>query len=436
MRRRRVVQICGATDGAQWMVDLSAGLCERGYDVTAIIAGADGDTARRLEQAGVPYEVSSQNLTSESRIVEMVARIPRIGVRLSLLVHAAALLRRALSLALVLRRLEAEITHAQIFNSIILGRLAAYVARVPVRISMVPGPWHLEVPTFRRMDIRTQWMDTVLVGGSQRITDLYREAGVPPRRTRTIPYCGDAAKFDPALADGRRFRKALGLDPDVPLVGQVAHFYPIVAAPYAPPLAAGRGLKGHEDLVEAASIVLRTRPDVRFVLVGGGWEAAGEVHKQQIEERCRELEIDGQVIFTGRRDDIPDALAAFDVSVQCSLNENYGGTIESLLMQRPTVATRVGAMPETVREEETGLLVEPRDPPALAAAIMRLLADPTLAEKLGRRGRELMLEHYTTEAMTEAVAQLYEELLGRRPPSPARMRFYNESLLKRPPAGK
>ena len=165
------------------------------------------------------------------------------------------------------------------------------------------------------------------------------------------------------------------------------------------------------------AIIIRTRPDVRFVLVGGGWGAPGEEHRRAIEERCRELGLEKHVIFTGARDDVPDALAALDVSVQCSLSENYGGTIESLLMERPTVATRVGGMPETVQDEVTGLLVPPRDPPALAAAILRLIEDPALGRALARRGRELMLERFTTEAMTEAVARLYAELLEAHPGS-------------------
>jgi glycosyltransferase involved in cell wall biosynthesis len=397
------------------MVDMSAGLIERGYDVTAIIASRRGDTAQRLLEAGVPFEVRSQFLTSTSPAIGLVARVPRIGRRLTLLVHGASLLRRSVSIALLLRRLEPDITHAQIFNSIMVGRIAAFLARVPVRISMVPGPWHLETPIFQRMDIKTQWMDTVLVGGSKRVSDLYLEAGVDPSRVRTIPYSGDAGRFNPGQADGRRFREELGIEPGVPLIGQVAHFYGVVPAPYAPPLAAGRGLKGHDDFVDAASIILRSRPDARFVLVGGNWGAPGEEHRADIERRCRELALDQHVVFTGARDDIPDVLAALDVSVQCSLNENYGGTIESLLMERPTVATRVGGMPETVRDEETGLLVEPHDPPGLAAAILRLIEDPELAQRLGRQGRELMLETYTTEAMTNSVARLYEEQLGWRP---------------------
>jgi glycosyltransferase involved in cell wall biosynthesis len=415
--RRRVAQICGVKNGAQWMVDMSAGLHERGYDVTAIIESADGDTAERLRQAGVPYEIRPQTLTSSGWAVGLVGRVPLVGGRLTFLIHATAILRRAVSMALLLRRLNPEVSHAQVFNSIVIGRLAAFMARVPVRISMVPGPWHLETPFFRQVDIRTEWMDTVLVGGSEHVTSLYLEAGIPARRCRTIRYCGDAKKFDPATADGRRFREELGIGDDVPLVGQVAHFYASVPAPYAPPLAAGRGLKGHDDLIDAVSIIVRTRPDVRVVLVGRGWGARGEEHKRDIERRCRELALDQQVIFTGARDDIPDVLAALNVSVQCSLSENYGGTVESLLMARPTVATRVGGMPETVLHEQTGLLVNPHDPPALAAAILRLIEDPALGEKLGRRGRQLMLERYTTETMTEAVADLYQELIDRMQPA-------------------
>ena len=68
--------------------------------------------------------------------------------------------------------------------------------------------------------------------------------------------------------------------------------------------------------------------------------------------RCAADGLAAAVVFTGHRDDVPDVLASMDVAVQCSLSENYGGTIEALLMERPTVATRVGGMPETVRQAD------------------------------------------------------------------------------------
>jgi len=413
-RRPRIAQICGAVDGAKWMVQLSHGLRARGYDVVAVIGGENGSTAELLERSGLRFVAMPQNLGSSSRLLGLLGRVPFLGRRLVLLGHAAATLRRAVAIATFLRREQIDIAHAQIFNSIVVGRVAAFLARVPIRLSMVPGPYHLESPLLRRIDLATERLDTLVIGGSQRVTDLYLEAGLERSRVRTIPYGCSAEEFDPATVDGRGFRAELGIGETTPLVGQVAYFYQVVREPIAPPSVSGRGAKGHEDFLAAASIVVRSRPDARFVLVGGGWGPEGEKHMRDMQRLCRELALDEQVTFTGPRSDVPEVLAALDVSVQCSLNENYGGTIESLLMERPTVATRVGGMPETVRHEETGLLVPPRDPPALARAMLRLIDCPELGRALGRRGRELMLERFTVETMTNGVADLYAELLSAR----------------------
>ena len=209
-------------------------------------------------------------------------------------------------------------------------------------------------------------------------------------------------------------RRELGLQAGTPLVGQVAYFYPVLDGPFAPPAVRGRGVKGHEDFVDAARLVLDSRPDVRFVLVGDGWGPIGERHRDDIRQRCRDLGIEDAVLFTGRRTDVADVLAALDVSVQCSLSENYGGTLESLLMRAPTIATRVGGMPEAVRHEQTGLLVEPRDPAGLAAAMLRLLDDRPLGRRLGAAGREHMLERFTTESSVAGIDAVYRELAAER----------------------
>jgi glycosyltransferase involved in cell wall biosynthesis len=116
------------------------------------------------------------------------------------------------------------------------------------------------------------------------------------------------------------------------------------------------------------------------------------------------------VIFTGRHEDVPSLLAAADVAVQCSLVENLGGTIEALLMERPVVATRAGGMPESVRDGETGLLVPPSDPEALAAAILRLLENRDEGAALGRAGRQLMLERFTFARMVDDIDAVYGRL--------------------------
>jgi glycosyltransferase involved in cell wall biosynthesis len=174
-----------------------------------------------------------------------------------------------------------------------------------------------------------------------------------------------------------------------------------------------RGLKGQEDFVDAAKIVHDVRPDVRFVLVGGAWGAAGEKQLARVRQQVRELGLEGVVLFTGARPRVTDMLAALDVSVQCPVSDNYGGTFESLLMEAPTIGTAAGPIPEVIRHEQTGLLVPPADPEALAAAMLRLIEDPALARKLAAAGRQLVLDAFTTEQTVDRIDAVYRELAQR-----------------------
>jgi glycosyltransferase involved in cell wall biosynthesis len=323
-------------------------------------------------------------------------------------------------MARLLRRLDVDATHTHGPCSNLVGRLAAALARVPVRIAMVTGPHQLESALMRRLDLATSRLDHRLVCGSRHTKRLYAEAGVPARRQTFVHYGADPREFDPARADGDRVRAEFGLDRATPLIGQIAYFYPVRSDPFVPPSVRGRGRKGHLVHVEAARIVLDRRPDARFVFVGKGSGPEGERHRDGVRERCRELGVDHAVMFPGHRRDVPDVLAALDVSVQCSLTENYGGTIESLLMGRPTIATRVGGMPEVVWHEETGLLVPPGNPEALAAAILRLIDDRELGRRLGEAGQALARAEYTTQACVAGVERVLHEVSRergvRRPP--------------------
>lgn len=246
-----------------------------------------------------------------------------------------------------------------------------------------------------------------MIAGSRWTRGRYRALGMTERRLSCVSYGGNAARFDPARADGDRVRRELGAS-GVPLIGLVAYFYPPRDDWQTPPAIRGRGVKGHDDFISAARLIRQRMPEARFVLAGAGWGAAGERYRQSLIERCRDEQIDDAVVFLDRRDDVPDILAALDVAVQCSLSENYGGTIEALLMERPTVATRVGGMPETIRHGETGLLVPPRDPRALAAAILELLEDRPRARAMGRAGRALMLEQFQLSATADGIAAIYD----------------------------
>jgi glycosyltransferase involved in cell wall biosynthesis len=418
-RPLRVAQLCPTTDGGLWMIQIAVGLQRRGFDVIAIIGGDEGGTAAALRKAGVPFVVSDQRLWRHGRISAMVGKLPVIGV-VRYAVDAVFFAGAVLRMAWLLRRLRVDIVHTHVFSSMLIGRLGATVARVPMSVAMVAGPLHLESHFLRKIDIWTHRLDDRLLAGCQYTNDLYRDLGVSSGRRRTVAYGIDPAGFDPRLGDGERVRRELGLSADEVVVGHVAFFYAALTAPVAPPGMAGLGIKGHEDLMAAARIVLDRRPDVRFLVVGDGYGDAGVRHFESIRRLARDLGVDHAVLFPGRRADLVDVLSAIDISVQPSLSENYGGTIESLLMERPVVATATGGIPEVVIDGETGLLVPIRDPAALAAAILRLIEDPELGRRLAAAGRERMLERHTIQHTIAGVVDVYREMAEqrgvRRPP--------------------
>ncbi len=396
-RRVRVAQVAGIWEDAEWFVALCRDLIERGYDVIAVIDKRRGDLGPRLEAAGIPfYRVA---LTFATRLDR--TRLP---------VYAMKMPVAGLRLVRILRSEGIDIVHSHVFATVAVARVAAKLAGAR-HVAGVAGPRHLEAPLTRAIDRYTWWMDDVTVAGCQYTLDLYEALGASGARTTCIYYGVDPERFDPSRADPVGARQALGIGPGDRLITLVAHFYPPTFGTQTAPHTAGRGLKGQEDFLAAARIVQQRFPEAWFVLAGSGLIESGEKYRHDLIARFASA----RIVFPGHVSDVPSLLAASDVAVQCSLTENLGGTIEALLMERPVVATRVGGMPESVRDRETGLLVPPADPAALASAIIELLENQAQAAKFARAGRKLMLERFTSTRMADDVAMLYRRLV----PAPA-----------------
>ena len=165
--------------------------------------------------------------------------------------------------------------------------------------------------------------------------------------------------------------------------------------------------KGHPVLLRAATEV----PDAVFVLAGEGPE------RPPLEAQAAELGLADRVQFLGHRDDIPELLAACDLFALPSLYEGSSlALLEAMAAGRAVVSSAIGGTDELIDDGETGLLVPPGDPAALATAIRRLLSDTTLRTSLARRARERVERDFTRDAMARRVEHIYEELLadGRR----------------------
>jgi glycosyltransferase involved in cell wall biosynthesis len=187
----------------------------------------------------------------------------------------------------------------------------------------------------------------------------------------------------------------------------------MVAYMYAPKhhLWQWRGLKGHEDLIDAIEIACQHEPNIVCVIVGGAWgNAIGYEARVRAygARRCGD-----RVVFLGPRDDVSHLYPDMNVAVHPSHSENVGGAGESLFLGVPTIATAVGGVPDVVIEGETGWLVPPRRPDQLATAILDALRDPIRACDMAAKGRELVRGLMDVKRNAQEILEIYETILSR-----------------------
>lgn len=388
--RLKVCHVVATAEGAHWMFEQLRELRNQyGCEVGAVVASGGGALVDRLDAEGIPHF----SINFGFGTMHSMLRMPREIFRL----------------ARFFREQRFDVVQTHIFTSMVFGRIAAWLADVPVRLSMISGPFHLEAHTSRWIERWTNWMETALIPSCEASLSLCRELGVPSKRLSLVYYSADEKRFDPRKTPPADIRGRFGWSPETPVIGMVALFYPrLYKSKWVPESLHGRGGKGHEDLVRAAPTILREFPEAKILFVGKGWGEPGEAYMEEVRELVRSLGLEEQVIFAGYYSDVPGVLCELDVAVQASLNENLGGTLEALLMERPLVATRVGGMVDTVRDGETGVLVNPSDPDDLARGIIQMLRDPERARSLGRSGRQLILERFTLRRTVADLAELYE----------------------------
>jgi glycosyltransferase involved in cell wall biosynthesis len=203
-----------------------------------------------------------------------------------------------------------------------------------------------------------------------------------------------------APADARALRERrragllaeLGLGAGAKIVGCVAGLKPV---------------KGHRYLLEAAADVMKADASVHLVLVGDG-ELRDEIAAQ-----AERLGISVRTSMLGHREDSAQLAAAFDVAVLASLSEGLPNTVmEAMAAGAPVVSTAVGGVPELIDDGETGFLVPPANPRALAERIEYALSQADLSGLIAMRGRQFVIERFGMGRMVSAVERLYDEVIN------------------------
>lgn len=299
----------------------------------------------------------------------------------------------------LIRQKRPDIVHTHSSKGGLLGRLAARAAGAPALIHTPHG--HVFSGHFGST---ASLVFLALERAMGRITDRtvaltrgeeqdYRDLKVGAADSLRIIHSGvPLERFSKARVPAREARKSLGLPPGAPVVGTVGWLLAI---------------KGPATLLAAMGRVWEQHPEAFLVYVGQG------PLKDGLAREAEGMGKAGKVLFTGWRKDVEKLLPAFDVFVLASENEGMGrAVVEAMAAGKPAVASRVGGLPDLVLDGETGVLVPPGDPGALADAVLVLLNDPERAAAMGQKARE-RASAFSLEAMLAKLDELYCELLDR-----------------------
>ena len=371
-----------------------------------LIKGSGGESAMTEEENQL---VKDRLADAQKKGLEVI-NIPSLVRRISPLNDLIALI----SIFQLLHQSKPDIVHTHTSKAGMLGRLAAWMARSPIIIHTPHG--HVFYGHFPRWLSRIFLHIEKLLGKithhqialtPQECND-YLDLGVStPSNTSVIHSGVDIHQFSKGAKQRTKKRKELGIPPDSLAIGYVGWLIPI---------------KGVTYLISAMARVLEKYPTSLLVLVGKG-DGKGE-EEVKLKEQVERTGLRDKVRFLGWRSDVSEIMGCFDIFVLPSLNEGMGRVlVEAMAAGLPIVASRVGGIPDLVKDGQNGLLVPPEDASALEKAICGLLADKKKRKRMGKPGKKICRQ-YSAEAMVEQIDDLYAELLEKSSHHPdTRVRF-------------
>ena len=307
-------------------------------------------------------------------------------------------LRALLELIRAFRSFRPDIVHTNMAKAGLLGRVAAWIVGVPVVVHTYHGNVFkgyfdpLRSSAFIWLERLLGLITTrVITLSARQTTEIVSRRIVRRSKVVEVPLGLDLLPFRDAAPGS--LRREMDLGADTPLVGIVARLVPIKAV---------------HTFIWAAARIAAERSDARFVVIGDGPQ------RDELEMLTSELGLSERCVFLGWRADLPAIYADLDVVVLCSLNEGFPvSIIEAMAARRSVVATSVGGVPDLVSAAETGSLVAPEDPGAIAHAVVTLLADPGLRARYGEAAWSRVHPRHDAITAISTMARLYEELTDR-----------------------
>jgi L-malate glycosyltransferase len=293
-----------------------------------------------------------------------------------------------------LYREQIHIVHAFDFYTSVFAVPAARLAGVPVVLASRRELLNLRTPWQQRATRIACRLATGVVVNSRAVEhDLAGLESGSRRKIDVLPNCIDLEEFESKLSSVE-IRRDLGLSPRSILIGALGNLRPE---------------KNLETFLLATRGILDAIPSAEFLVIGDGPAA------NKLKSLANDLCLSESVHFLGERADVPDLVAALDILVLCSYTESFPNAIlEAMAMGKPVVATNVGGIPELVEEGQTGFLVPPRDPKAIADRVLSLCRDSARRLQMGRAAHAQVESNFTVQAVTTKLEGIYARSLRER----------------------
>jgi glycosyltransferase involved in cell wall biosynthesis len=363
-------KVSGIGGSERHLLSLLPALAEAGIEVRMLVAatGRFDHFTDRLGDLGIPCSIVPAGPDANPRLVVAVRR--------------------------EIRAFRPTLVHTHLVHADLHGLLAARLTGFPAVSSVHGTPsFYLSEPYRSCRRLAGRWA-TRTIAISEHVREFVERLRLArPGSVRTVHYGIDASEWPSSDKSRDRARTEVGIASDDVAVGVASRLIPG---------------KGHVELLDACARARRKAPRLRLLVAGDG------PLRRELETRSHELDLAERVRFLGFVTDIRAFMGACDVlafPTQPQLGEGFGlAALEAMASARPVIATRVGSLPEVVSDEATGLLVDPQNVEALAAALVRLAEDADLRERMGEQARIRAQQEFSLERMVERTLGVYGEI--------------------------
>lgn len=377
----KILQVVKTNRGAAWAFNQAKHLKDLGVDIITVLPNDSEGYAEKYKKNGMTIIEGDWRLpiTKPWRFFSVCKQIRQ-----------------------TVKQVQPDILHMHFVTNVLMCRLALRKDKTP-RLFQVPGPLHLESALTSFAERCTATKADYWAGACKKTCSIYTDKGIEPQRVH-LAYYGVPHKDASQGVSKNILHSEYDISDDAVIVAMVSYFYK--PKKY---LGQKRGIKGHEDFIDAIKSVIRKHPNVVPVIIGNAWDGA-ENYENQVKEYAKKV-LGNKVIFTGYRGDVYDIYPEIDVVVHPSHSENLGGAAESLMLAVPTISSDVGGFPDIVIPGETGCLAKSKNPEDLADKIIWAIEHQAEMKDMAKNGQALVNELLDLKNTSKVIYNVYEKIV-------------------------